>query len=43
VPPTSLILCCAHGVATADDTIEALAVLDDGTLVATPGMQGVLR
>jgi thiamine biosynthesis lipoprotein len=42
VQATSIFLQGAPGVTGADGTVEALAVLDDGTRVATPGMAAVL-
>jgi thiamine biosynthesis lipoprotein len=43
VQATSLFLQGPDGLEQADDTIEALVVLDDGTQLATPGMGAVLR
>jgi thiamine biosynthesis lipoprotein len=43
VQATSLFLQGADGLAAVDDSVEALLVLDDGTCVATPGVQAVLR
>jgi thiamine biosynthesis lipoprotein len=43
VQATSLFLQGPIGIAGVDDTVEALMVLDDGTRIATPGMEAVLR